>query len=448
MLLCHHDSLLRGAITLKFGIAPPTRTGFLVVADLLGAFTLKFGITRYSFIPLSYSRRHECFNTSIGSCRTHTPKLDPTTFPPDSAPKLQPNGRPSCTTSLEYAYQWRRAGIGTRKPGRIVRAYHCGNPIEGTVVKSKRVEIELEKESVLQGFVQRNLPGLFKLKLIKPEFRLGSQSSDGRRSSPRPDTLAFDEEKRCFVIIEYKKEDTNRIFMQLSTYASAPNNSNHKLEMINTYSKMQKENDSLVPLNADEICWNNYYCIYVSLDISDDLVENLRPIRKGSDIRMYEIHLFEGTTVLCRVDADDASKGDGLDEELIIEPQPGPKSPNLTSDPIPILNLNVLDHANSIPATLLFPSGEIDDEISSWRAAMRSVSHWLFDNNHIKDAASGRPLWSHIPRRPNGRPYSHEQLSDKLFVYLHYSNKDMLTHIQKLLKNINHKPYEFKIIFK
>ena len=149
---------------------------------------------------------------------------------------------------------------------------------------------------------------------------------------------------------------------------------------------------------------------------------------------------------------DEGRKGGRLDEELdtvtkVRSKDTPPKHDQISGNTMLLLNLNVSDHADLIPATLLLPSGEIDDKISSWRTVMRSVSHWLFDNNHIKDAASGRPLYPHIPRRPNGRPYSHERLSDKLFVYLHYSNKDMLMYIQKLLKNINYKPHEFKIIF-
>ena len=154
-----------------------------------------------------------------------------------------------------------------------------------------------------------------------------------------------------------------------------------------------------------------------------------------------------------KVSFDEGRKGSGLDKELDtvtkVRPKYTPlKHDQISGNTISLLNLNVSDHADLIPATLLLPSGEIDDKISSWRAVMRSVAHWLFDNNHIKDAASGRPLWSHIPRQPNGRSYSHEQLSAKLFVYLNYNNKDMLMHIQKLLENINYKPHEFKIVFK
>ena len=150
---------------------------------------------------------------------------------------------------------------------------------------------------------------------------------------------------------------------------------------------------------------------------------------------------------------DEYSSDGRLDEKLDAESNVRLKDTSLRHDQIlgnemPLLNLNVSDHAGSIPTMLLFPSGEIDNKLSSWRAVMRSVSHWLFDNNHIKDAASGRPLWSHIPSQPNGRPYSHEPLSDNLFVYLQCGNKDMLRYIQKLLKDINYRPYEFKIVFK
>lgn len=154
-----------------------------------------------------------------------------------------------------------------------------------------------------------------------------------------------------------------------------------------------------------------------------------------------------------KVSFDECRRDGRLGEESDTESNVRLKDTSLKYDQISgnemsLLNLNVSDHAGLIPTTLLFPSGEIDDKLSSWRAVMRSMSHWLFDNNHIKDAATGKPLCPHIPRQPNGRPYSHEPLSDKLFVYLHCGNKDMLSYIQKLLKDINYKPYEFKIAFK
>ena len=127
--------------------------------------------------------------------------------------------------------------MAAKKPTRTIRAYRWENPIIGSIVQRKKIKIGLEKEDVLRQFVEQNLSGLFRLKLIESEFRLGTQSTGDRRSSPRPDTLAFDEEKKCFVVIEYKKEDANRIFKQLSTYAGAQGNSRSQMAMITAYSK-------------------------------------------------------------------------------------------------------------------------------------------------------------------------------------------------------------------
>lgn len=285
---------------------------------------------------------------------------------------------------------------------------------------------------------------LFKLKLIKAEFKLGGQSFDGRRSSPRPDTLAFDEEKKCFVVIEYKKEDTDRIYRQLLTYASASDNPDHQMEMIKTYSKMQKENETLTTLNPDEICWNNYYCIYIALDISDKLLNNLRAVRKSNDIRMYEIHLFEGTVILCRVDADDASVDDGLDGASVgattTLPQPRSKPPSHT-DPTPILGLSWNISSTHKPKTLVLPNGKPIDVKSSWSAVLREVACWLADKGHIKDKSQSELLRT----EPLSRRSSQVQLSNRLYVNLDFVSSDILKRTQKLLTDIDYEPSNFKI---
>ena len=430
--------------------------------------TLKFDIIRYSFKLPAHTCQYEYFSTPIDTQRAFAPEFDPITPTFDSIPKLQLHEQPNRTTTLEYTHQWRWVGIGTKKSIRTVRAYHCRSPIEGTIVKSKRIKMDLEKESVLQRFVQRNLMELFRLKLIKAEFRLGSQSSDDRRSSPRPDTLAFDEEKKCFVVIEYKKEDSNRIYKQLLTYTSAPDRSNHQMEMINTYSKIQKENDSLAPLHADEICWKNYYCIYVSLDISDDLIEDLGSLRKSSDIRMYEIHAFEGAVVLCRVDADKYSKDDGLDIEpatpITMSPHPEPKPPtpsgptpmqemggNLfiipvqstpTPDLVPILDLKSNTTIKHNPVALQFPDGTSTNKPKRWATVLTMVASWLSKKGHIKEQSQSNILHAEVHRKPSHRPV---YLANGLYINVNLPAAVVLADMQKLLKDIDHEPHNFKI---
>lgn len=286
---------------------------------------------------------------------------------------------------------------------------------------------------------------LFGLKLIKPEFRLESQGYYERKSAPRPDTLAFDDAKNCFVVIEYKKENTDRIHRQLSTYASASDSLDYQMEMIKTYSKMRKENEALKPLILDEICWENYYCIYIALDISEKLIKELRSVRKSTDIRMYEIYLFEEAVVLCRADADEYSKDDELDIEPTMpttEASPdGPKP--LGPHPTPILDLNVDIPSTRKPKTLVLPNGESIDVKLSWGAVLREIACWLAHKGHIKDESQSSLLLT----EPLSSKSSQIKLSDRLYVNLNFRSVIILKRTQKLLTDIGYKPSSFKITF-
>ena len=79
---------------------------------------------------------------------------------------------------------------------------------------------------------------------------------------------------------------------------------------------------------------------------------------------------------------------------------------------------------------------------------MRKIAHWLFTNQYLEDASSGRPLLPEPLYKPDGTKYSNEKISNNLYVFLHCGNIGMLNNIQKLLKNVNYKPNEFRITFK
>ena len=60
--------------------------------------------------------------------------------------------------------------------------------------KVHRVDFKLEKD--IQNITEQNLRNIFGLDFVKSEFQLNDL---------RMDTLAFDDETKSFVIIEYKK---------------------------------------------------------------------------------------------------------------------------------------------------------------------------------------------------------------------------------------------------
>lgn len=65
-----------------------------------------------------------------------------------------------------------------------------------TLKRIKEMSFKSEKKDI-QRIIEENLNDVFNLEFIKTEFSLGNL---------RIDTLAFDNETKSFVIIEYKKE--------------------------------------------------------------------------------------------------------------------------------------------------------------------------------------------------------------------------------------------------
>lgn len=86
----------------------------------------------------------------------------------------------------------------------------------------KEMPFKLEKE--IQNIVERNLQTLLGLDFIKTEFSIGSF---------RIDSLAFDSEKKSFVIIEYKRDKNFSVIDQGYAYLSLM--LNNKAEFILEY---------------------------------------------------------------------------------------------------------------------------------------------------------------------------------------------------------------------
>lgn len=321
---------------------------------------------------------------------------------------------------------------------KALTVYRLHNPLEGTLTRCKKIP-DSDLESQLQEFIEQHLEELFGLKLVKSQFRLESG-----KKSPRPDTLAFNEVNNCFVVIEYKRNERSDGPVQLLTYAHAKTNTGHQRRMLEEYNK----NPDLEKLTKG-VVWENFYCVYIAFNVSKELISRMQLV--NVDIRFYELQMYEGIVVLHRVGITESSKDDGLNEDLdtTTEPLSTPPDPEpISSNAKPILSLEVASHASSTPDTLLYPGGEIDDELGNWRTVMRKIAHWLFTNQYLEDASSGRPLLSEPLYKPDGTKYSIEKISNNLYVFLHCGNIEMLNNIQKLLKNVNYKPNEFKITFK
>lgn len=113
-----------------------------------------------------------------------------------------------------------------------------------TLIKEK--PFKLEKE--IQNIVEKNLQSLIGLDFIRTEFSLGSF---------RIDSLAFDSEKKSFVIIEYKRDKNFSVIDQGYAYLSLM--LNNKAEFILEYN----ESKSGI-LKRNDVDWSQSKVLFVS----------------------------------------------------------------------------------------------------------------------------------------------------------------------------------------
>lgn len=115
----------------------------------------------------------------------------------------------------------------------------------------KEIPFKLEKE--IQTLFEDNLKNTTDLKLIKSEFTIKSN---------RIDTLAFDEESKSFVIIEYKRNQNYSVVDQGVSYLNLM--LEYKADFIVEYNETQKEN-----LKRTDVDWSQSKIIFVSPSFTD-----------------------------------------------------------------------------------------------------------------------------------------------------------------------------------
>lgn len=111
-------------------------------------------------------------------------------------------------------------------------------------IKEKRVGLE----KTLQKLVETNLSEVFNLSFVASEFPLNNL---------RIDTLAFDEEAKSFVIIEYKRDKNFTVIDQGFAYLALL--LNNKADFVLKYNEKTKKN-----LRKDDIDWSQSRVIFIA----------------------------------------------------------------------------------------------------------------------------------------------------------------------------------------
>jgi predicted transport protein len=149
---------------------------------------------------------------------------------------------------------------------------------QGKLVKIKGTSFRNEKE--IQIITEQNLKDIFGLEFVKSEISIGNL---------RIDTLAFDNETKSFVIIEYKKDKNFSVIDQGFAYLSLL--LNNKADIIIEYNECK--NKSLKRVDVD---WSQTRVIFISPQFTKYQRQAINI--KDLPIELWEISKFENNTIL------------------------------------------------------------------------------------------------------------------------------------------------------
>jgi predicted transport protein len=135
-------------------------------------------------------------------------------------------------------------------------------------------------ERDIQKITENNLKTIYKLRLVRPEFELRGL---------RIDTLAFDEETKSFVIIEYKKGENYSVIDQGFAYLNLL--LNNKADFVLEYRERTKEN-----LGKNDVDWSQSRVIFISPNFTKYQKQAIS--FKDLPMELWEVHRYGNGTVL------------------------------------------------------------------------------------------------------------------------------------------------------
>lgn len=143
-------------------------------------------------------------------------------------------------------------------------------------IKEKKIDLERD----IQEITQNNLETIFGLKCICSEFQLNNL---------RIDTLAFDEEAKAFVIIEYKKDRSFSVIDQGYAYLALM--LNNKADFILEFNEKMKQN-----LKREDIDWSQTKVLFLA-NAFTAYQQNAISF-KDLPIELWEVKKYDNQTIL------------------------------------------------------------------------------------------------------------------------------------------------------
>ncbi len=146
------------------------------------------------------------------------------------------------------------------------------------LISLKERLFKLEKD--IQRIVEANLERISGYRFIKSEFTIKNN---------RIDTLAFDEENRSFVIIEYKRDRNYSVVDQGVSYLNIM--LEYKADFIVEYNESQKNN-----LKRNDVDWSQSKVVFVAPSFTD--FQRQSSNFKDLPIELWEIKRFENEIIV------------------------------------------------------------------------------------------------------------------------------------------------------
>ena len=150
----------------------------------------------------------------------------------------------------------------------------------GELKELKEQSFKLEKD--IQKLFEVNLNAIMGLELVKNEFTIKNK---------RIDTLAFDQEAKAFIIIEYKRDKNHSVVYQGVSYLNLM--LEYKADFIIEYNESLKKN-----LKRDDVDWSQTRVAFVSTSFTENQIQATN--FKDLAIELWEIKQYENGTVMVR----------------------------------------------------------------------------------------------------------------------------------------------------
>ncbi|MCE8163026.1 MAG: hypothetical protein I3273_00270 [Candidatus Moeniiplasma glomeromycotorum] len=150
-------------------------------------------------------------------------------------------------------------------------------------IEKRELKKQGEKEKYIQDLLSENLSSIFSnLIFLAKECELESVS--GERGAHRLDTLAFDKDKKCFVIIEYKRDKSSELASQIKTYLDCLDNVDNQYSLLKHLNNKIKKN-----FHRTEIEWEETKGICIATEID----RRASWVGKDKSVKIIEIKFFD-----------------------------------------------------------------------------------------------------------------------------------------------------------